>query len=453
MPSVIILFLFSRAALLPSGPLLPRPQLTILLILPSNSVLSAPGGADLDSLSATLTNLFPMHTFNIQSVLSWASPYRHHLPDPSQLNLALIRNGSFLDFFPGEWTVERIAHFIESAELSWVDSVNDSRLCFLVAKSARFFLLSGPELLNVYEDMAFCFRLKKTRFFYHNSVRDAVNLFFFDEKHGITRWFDGDMTLEQFILSCAVPKRTPVPPPPRFLPMRLLALLDQQNESSVRIARDSLAYIERQYGRQFQPTIVDWSDATPYLPVCHISESDLSFVLFLDIPDGRKYCWLFPDMDLFTAEGLGGFVQSAIHGDFLDDYFIDEDGYSEVNVPTTFARIIPGPLLSVLLLTNRNSSSNDFAQGVLDRIKTYFPREKITFYTCETRRPASYVPSSDGFPLFVAWRPRDRQPHVFRGLLSVQALARWLGTFIKRDPENESGSEKSGEHKRADFIT
>jgi hypothetical protein len=408
-----------RASLHPSGFI--QTTLEIIVVLPVNSA-GDPTSIDTTGFMA-FASRFPSHSFRIVNLSDWT---RTHYPpaSTSEINLALVRDRKFLDYFRGALTVENVVAFIQSGECSWVTRVDNTSSAYLSQCGHRCFLLSSPKLYRFFEDASFLYRYSKQHFFYYQTDTIGCNVTFFDFRHDVTRVFDSRVSLRQFVQSCVVPRSPSFSTVMLILPLTLIALVDGDDPSNMRIANESREFLAGSFS--VRHSVVEWADARPYLDLCLISRNDMSFILLMDLAPGRQVCWLFPDMDFYSKERLGEFVRQGISRYLTPIQFDDADATGSANVT------IPRPVPAVVLFSNPGSLSNLVAEETFGGVAQAFSGRNVAFIRFDQSKVKvpPYMPSTDGFPLIAFWGPNDKRPHVFREILSVEAVVAWIDSCL-----------------------
>jgi hypothetical protein len=268
-----------------------------------------------------------------------------------------------------------------------------------------------------------------------------MNLTFYDLKRDTIRdWNIRKMPLSQFILSCAVPYRDP-PVPVLLIPpdvYSIVSLVHSKTQREVQKSAELFDTVDRFCRNCFTFSVREWtSDSEDLEHKCQISRNDWSIVMIANL-NGTLFCWSFPDLDVYSDERLIGFISKALRGTFYQNYFQKfknfPTGIGEGHV--SFQEAVPNDRNTVVLVLNDNSISNNETLGIFRDLSREYggdPAMHWFFFNPRSFWSPHYCPTTDGFPAFVFWRPFDRRGHVFKRVMSRDAVEDWAMSMKRGD--------------------
>lgn len=173
----------------------------------------------------------------------------------------------------------------------------------------------------------------------------------------------------------------------------------------------------------------NWDRDASLLKNCSISPNDRTFVVVK--PNG--VCYPFVDDDVISCELLKLFLHTVVHGGYDNRKPVNsmERRYGMVTPlnGSKIADVIPSPsICTILHLYTETSISTPKMQQMYATLARRFSQKNFRFYEMDSRtnwRP-TWVPNNDGFSMLATWAPGDRRPNIFRGIMTLESLTKWI---------------------------
>ena len=138
--------------------------------------------------------------------------------------------------------------------------------------------------------------------------------------------------------------------------------------------------------------------------------------------------------DIISSHLLVNFVKKVYSGTFLYSKLLTN------NVPPNIGTLIPELLsledyvpsakCSVVLMRNVNSWSDFDVLTTFQEVVKRNKREDINFYSYQNSVSLTwYLPTLDGFPSIVLWKPNDKRPFVFNKMMNVENIEKWINSL------------------------
>ena len=173
----------------------------------------------------------------------------------------------------------------------------------------------------------------------------------------------------------------------------------------------------------------NWDRDAEMLKNCSISPNERTFVLIK--PNGM--CYPFVDDDVVSSELLKIFIHSVMRGMYDKRAPVSgtEKRYGLVSPlnGASIADTIPNPKICTMLhIYSESSLSTPKMQQMYATLARRFSQKNFRFYEMDTRmnwRP-TWIPNNDGFPMLATWAPGDRRPNIYRGIMTLESLTKWI---------------------------
>lgn len=401
------------------------------------------------SFSVTLTVVIPDLIDTTYAVSSTIAAIQEHLSFPvseqiirrsqwvhpwvasdvtSSIYYVINRDGRAVNVLADRVTAATIAEFMESATRSYVEYLDETSVKEFEKSESSVFIMRGSEPADEYEDVAFHLRFTKTRCGFLKSNESSV--VFLDNKRGLRREYDSRIGLRHWMKTCKVPKTGNLELRDNVTKHRchLTAITNTQKD----LAMSAWNSISGDVSSVVDFDVREWENATDLLGPCLIQEDNLTIVLHNVGARKGEFCWVYPDVDVFSPESLQIFVQKMVKGGLQPDMTEKFPALAKahsIQQLSLFSAQIPDPrFLSVILFNKQTSFSSMEAYLVFSSVAADFEHRNVLFYYADGG-PGN-IPTHEGFPLFVMYRPNNQQPLVFREMFSRDALNRWIEPHI-----------------------
>ncbi|OHT01527.1 hypothetical protein TRFO_31627 [Tritrichomonas foetus] len=381
----------------------------------------------------------PCVKFQYISYSNWDNTLKY-LRDPIKPHMAVYRQNRFLEFFEpfSDYFFDQLETYVQSTYCSFVETLNETELSNYLRIHKYVFVLYNDHIYYEFEDNAFIYKYSKVKFVF---VKGEFSLFFYNQMTEHFRRYDFTRSMSQFFKSCVVPKPPKMKDRIHFHTDQRFKMYAITNTIRNREIDDLFLSLSSKYYKNINYSIIEWEKAQnlSLKQLCQISQNDLTYIVTTK-KDNIDFCWLYPDTDIKNPELIEKFLLNSLNGRFYINYFTRFTPYSlmtpdEQKNGANFQKLIPDDENTVLVFfTNSKSLSNEYANECLTYVMNKLRLLNIKFIQFNPKFgwTPPYVPTTDGFPMFVIWQPKDRQPHVFRTILTPENLLEFALKYVKK---------------------
>ena len=384
-------------------------SIDVVFVSPTNQVFNIP---------EIFLNL-PNSTFNLKkvSINQW-----EHQKKYCQKNIpyfAIVRSNDVL--FCEPFKEDKIQDYlldIVLSRFSFVKNIDERN----TTNTEPYFLLVSETIPLEYEKAAYLYHNNSKFSFYHQIDKNHDNFKLQYCQYNECINMEMNNTITDFVSYCITKN------PTLKSGYSLIVVSDNKNPQ---ITELYLSEFRISFKDAFPIKYMNWNDFEPYRKIANVSKSDTSYFFVYQYQD-KINCWMYPDEDIISPHLLVNFFKRIYTGQFNFNPFL------QINIPPDISKLVPeiynlqnyvpSNKCSVVIFRNPHSWSDFDTLTTFQDVVKKNKRRDINFFSVNQNNLiySWFVPSLDGFPSIVLWKPNDKRPFIYNKNINTLDISKWI---------------------------